>query len=800
MNTEMDTPQDSAQRQTRNETPMKKTAAQLWLKQVEKKTGEDCCKKLVELVLQREKDVLGEMGDFRTERTLAEEYMRNDFSARLGGPDGDIFQLRNETMGLIRSGIGFIVARIQDDLFGSLPWFAAIPEGTNDTILAGKIYEHSAWKLREAKFQSHGEDVVERVLNFGEAILRTSWKTDVQTYHRLRSVLIGPDGEPVLTSTGDYAYEEDEWVEGAETPNSKLQTPNIQGEGAPDGMPAHEGAETPAVEQGEGGNDLETEEAGEATAEESSVVANGMETEDAESPAEDAGEPTQGALVLVKDPTIIMGKGMHFEEMLIEESEVRYNGLDPQTIDWKNFRCSPSFADIEDADFRGHVYEMRFSALKAKVRQASGVEEADWDAETVAMFDKIRNDTTASKDEARTEGPSPAGSGGDEMNPLIKCLDFEMEWDPEGEGNPRLLFGTVLMKSEQLFYVEYGCNILPAGTSVYTVVAAYSLPGRWPGRGWWKLYDDVQRNADRIFNAILHRNEMNSNPMTGIHEDAIEEDVNDVVFRPGGRVTLQTGKTMKDFVDIMVMPNADAGSWQLLEFFMKLNQLETGVTSSAQGGLGDMPATSTATGIQSVLASGSTLHKRPARCIRDGLADALWKLLTLLYSNQDADETFNYGEGENAAVATLTREDVKNLRLNVRLTMTRFRQREVIEHSQQAIQVHTQYLALPESEKAGARPLYVELLRNLDIPGSDKIIREPVELPPPVDNTPPSERINISYKDLPPEGKAMLMESVKLPVGIEAIRAYEDAQAAGKGKERQTPNAKLQTPSEGGAA
>jgi len=790
MNTEMDTPQDSAQRQTRNETPMKKTAAQLWLKQVEKKTGEDCCKKLVELVLQREKDVLGEMGDFRTERMLAEEYMDNDFTARLGGPDGDIFQLRNETMGMVRSGIGFIVARIQDDLFGSLPWFAAIPEGTNDTILAGKIYEHSAWKLREAKFQDHGEDVVERVMNFGEAILRTSWKRDVQKYHRLRSVLIGPDGEPVLTSTGDYAYEEDEWQE-QETPNAQRPTPNAQGEAAPD---------APVVEQGEGGNDLETEAdgeavaeessvAGEATAEESSGVGNGMETEEA-APA---------ALVLVKDPTIVMGEGMHFEEMLIEESEVRYNGLDPQTIDWKNFRCSPSLADIEDADFRGHVYEMRFSSLKAKVRQASGVEEADWDAETVAMFDQIRNDTTASKDEARTQGTSPAGAGGDEKNPLIKCLDFEMEWDPEGEGNPRLLFGTVLMDSEQLFYVEYGCNILPAGTSVYTVVAAYSLPGRWPGRGWWKLYDDVQRNADRIFNSILHRNEMNSNPMTGIHEDAIEEDVNDVVFRPGGRVTLQTGKRMADFVDIMVMPNADAGSWQLLEFFMKLNQLETGVTSSAQGGLGDMPATSTATGIQSVLASGSTLHKRPARAIRDGLADALWKLLTLLYSNHDADETFNYGEGENAAVATLTREDVKNLRLNVRLTMTRFRQREVIEHSQQAIQVHTQYLALPESEKAGARPLYVELLRNLDIPGSDKIIREPVQLPPPVDDTPPAERINISYKDLPPEGKEMLMESVGLPVGIEAIQAYEDA-IAPKRKERPTPNAQRPTPNEGGSA
>lgn len=776
----MDTPTDSAQKQTPNETPMKKTAAQLWIAQVEKKTGEECCKKLVELVLMREKEVLGEMNFFRFERELAEQYMDNNFVARMGGPDGDIFQLRNETMGLIRSGIGFIVARIQDDLFGSQPWFAAIPEGTNDTILAGKIYEHAAWKLREAKFQDHGEDVVERVMNFGEAILRTAWKKDVQKYHRLANVLIGADGEAVLTSTGDFVYEEDAWQQGEGLKRGDAETQSEAG----DGTAAHEDAEVPAVEQGEAADDAETDGDG----------------ADAESAAEDAGEAqAAGTMVLSKDPSIVMSEGMRFEEMLIEESEVRYDGLDPQTIDWKNFRCAPSFATIEAADFRGHVYEQQLSQLKARMRQWTGTEEDQWDEETQAMFAALKNESTASKDEARTRGAngSAPGAGGDVMNPLVKCLDFEMEWDPEGNGNPRLIFGTVLMETQRLFWLEYGCNILPQGKSLYTVVSAYSLPGRWAGRGWWKLYEDVQNNADRLWNSLMLRNEMNANPMTGIHEDAIEEDAKDVQFRPGARVTLQTGKTMKDFVDIFAMPAMDSGTWQLLEFLLKLNQLETGVTSSAQGGLGDMPATSTATGIQSVLASGSTLHKRPARCVRDGLADALWKLLTLLYSNQDADETFNYGEGENRQVATLTREDVKNLRLNVRLTMTRFRQREVIEHSQQAISVQKEYLALPEGEKGAARPLYVELLRNLDIPGADKIIREPI--PPDPNAVPPVNeniRVNAAFKDLPPTAKGKFLDEVNLsapPEEIQQQQAAADAKAAPKRPEpRRVPQGAAQ--------
>lgn len=748
-----------AEETAEKKSPMRRTAAWYWLEDCERRTGADCCKDLVRLVIQREKEVLGEMSDWRLRRQRADEYMQNNFEARKSGLDGEIFELRNETMGLVRSGIGFLTARIQDDIFGSAPWFAAVPEGNQDVNLAAKLQQHAGFKLREARFQNAGEDAVERVLNFGEAILRTAWKRDVQEYARMAMVLVDAAGTPVLDSAGNYVEEDEEFV-----PASQLAGENAAG-----------------PESAEGGEEMEQAAPEAAPA--------GMES-------------APDKLVLARDPSVVMEEGMIFAEWQIDEREVRYNGLDPQLIHWTNFRASPSYPTLEDCPFRGHIYEMPMSALKARMREYSGVPEAEWDEDTRRMFDRLRADDTAPKTEERQKNPDPGAAGGDHKDPVVKCMDFEMAWDPAGEGNPRLLFGTVLVDSEQLFFCDYLMNILPGGKSLYTVVSAYNLPGRWSGRGWWELFEDVNNNSDRLWNCLLHRNEMISNPMTGVHEDVIKEDIMEVKFRAGERVTLNAGKTMKDFVEVFAMPNMDAGTWQLLEWFLKLNQLETGVTSSAQGGLGDMPATSTATGIQSVLASGSTLHKRPARNIRDGLADGLWKLLTLLYANQDKDETFTYGEGENETVAMLSRREVRGLKLNVRLTMTRFRQREVIEHSQQAIEVHQRYLALPENEKAAARPLYLELLRNLDIPGAETILRMPVDVPPPA--PPLRETVNFSYKDLPPEAQFIALQQIGLEVPLEVLQRHSAEQQPapkppGEPKALPAPASAPETPQEAAA-
>ncbi len=678
---------------------MKNTAAKLAFGAAAKRTGQDVEKKFVEVALSCEQAALTEMdAKYRPQRELVEDLMQNILTHRVDNEEKNIFRLSNRTMGLVRAGIAFVSARVTDDIFGSAPWFGAEPEGMADVELSERIQKHAAVKLREADFENIGEMSVDRAFNFGEAIYRTGWRRDVQKYERLASVLCeGPEGkeQPVLKPDGSYIEE----------------------------------------------RDLEV------------VVPEPAE------PGTDAAAAVEPRMMVRGTDIAVDGERHRFCEWVIEEEEVTYEGLDPLLVDWRNFRCATSYASIERAPFRGHIYERRFSQLVRKLEQLHGVSAEDFDDATKAMLDKCRNLPDTPQDEARVA--QEGGPTGDEKNPVVKCLDFEMEWDPEGKGETRWYFGTVLVESEQLFFVDYLANILKGGGSLYDAVAVYCLPNTWVGRGWWELYEEFNDNADRLWNTLIHRDNLVANPPAGVQWDAIEESKDDVqakIGQPGFHVSLRPEKTMGDFLSFAVFPNRDQSSWELLQFFMKLYQLETGVTSSAQGGLGDMPATNTATGIQSVLASGSTLHKRPAKEIRDGLKSVVGKNLTVLYTFHNKEETLRYGEGQNAVLVTLRPEDVRDLKLNVRILMTRYAAREQMDKAQAAVGVHTQYIALPEPEKAAARPLYVQLLKAQGIQGAEDIIRQPMEMnpnePPPPN---PLEQVKVGYTDLPAAAKVQLL-------------------------------------------
>jgi len=692
---------------------MKNTAAKLVLKAMGDKAGEDFCKKLTDFVIERVDDVLGEMADYRAVREKVERWMAGNFSDRETRETHNIFRLSNRSLRVVKADVAFLVARTVEDLFGTKPWFAVAPEGDSDGPLAQRIGKHAEWKLRLADFENVGEQAVERCFNLGEAIFRTGWRKKVLKYSALKMVLCsGPADapEPVVTAAGEYIYEGDEM-----------------------------GEEGPAAVEGEGQMD----------------VMDGMDTMDAAAPMDAPAAP--GRAIYTKAPDVVIEDGMRFCEVLVDEEEIAYDGLDPQQIDWRNFRCPTSYDCIEDSPFRGHVYERRLSDLISILEQFHGMPLEKMDAETQEMVDKLRAEDTTAKDGARVA--ASAGDAGDDKNPVIECLDFEFEWDPEGKGNTRWFWGTVLVDSVQLFFVDFLPNVMPGGASLYTAVPVHKQMNRWHGRSEWENYEDVQTEIDRLWNLILHRENMIANPPTGMNPDAIEENIEDVKRgwgRPGLVVTLKPQKRMTDFLDFAVFPNTSGETWSILDKLMAAHQLEGGVSSSAQGSVGDLPQTTTATGIQSVLASGSTLHKKPAKDIRDGLQVVVEKNLAVLYTQQDKAETFTYGEGDNAELVTLTPEDVRDLKMNVRILMTRFRNRELVESARTAIGVHTQYLALPEDEKGAARPLYTQLLKGLDVPNAENVIREPREpVPPPGPS--PLESVKVGYADMPVEAQAQLL-------------------------------------------
>lgn len=665
---------------------------------------------LTTFVAEQNKNVDAAMSDYRNKRLLYSRYMVNDFTDRVTDDEDNIFAQSNETLGAIRSQITFKAARTKGDLFGSKPFFTASPEGAMDGPLSEKIYQHFEWKLSCADAQETMEKMIDSAFNLGEAIVRISWRRDVDKYTQ-KLIVVGKKVEgksvPILTEKGGYIT-----------------------------------ADMDIMYLDEGGNEIEQVE----------------------------GEEPQGTPVFRDAPKVLVPTDTGETVWLrwaVDNESVRYEGLDLKQVDFTAFRCSPGYANVADAPFRGHVWEIRRSDLLGRLLNIYGPKD-NWPAEITALWELSGTQTSTSQQEPSSQ--LSVRAKGDEKNPLLKMLDAEILWDPKGEGDARWFFVSMLLDHEQAVpvYVDFLANELPTGhrihRSLYNIIAIDRLPNSWVGRGEWEKFDEDNAQMDRMWNNMLVTNSFSANPMTFINKDAFASDIAEMQFRPGAKFQVKTNFSPADGIHVFQMPDTNHLTSNLLNFKMTNNMLETGVTSAAKGGMGDMPATNTATGIQSVLASGSTLHQAPSNDCRRGFEILLTNAASVLYARQDKNETFTYGDGDDQITATLSAADVRDLALNIRFLMTRMRNTEIVEKARTALGVLAQWFGVPEMEKGPVRPVFISLLKGLEIADADKVIREPMEQDPnavqPQQDPVLIAVIKAIFPHLTQDGKAKALEKI----------------------------------------
>ncbi|NBS68347.1 hypothetical protein EBT31_05450 [bacterium] len=663
------------------------------------KNGEHGLKGLVEFIKKREADILSDMDDYRQWRQKSDWYMKNELEFRKSGEE-NIFKLRNKTLGAVRSGITFKVAKAQQDIFASTPWLNVAPEGNADMELAEKLGNHAQWKLRQAGAKVVGDEAIERAFWYGESVLRLAWDTRREKFERKQVVVVDPSGQPLTDAKGNFV-----------TADSLTTTDEATG------VPMF--VETPEIEY-----------------------------------------PSEG--------------GNRWEEYIVKEEVTTYDGLRFIPINWRSFRCSMAAKCIPDSHFRGHEYQLTRSEIRTKLVDLYG-EQSGWPQEIADLFEKTGN---APQGQQTEENQERSADPGDDNNPLIKCFDAEIFWAPSKDAEAAWYFVTILPEYPDVpLFVDYLANVLPInGTtyrSVYHAVAVNRMDS-WAGRSDWELFEPLNNEVDEMWNETRWRDGMIANPMSVVDESVIEERIEEVTWQPGTRLRRKKGSEGKAFIETVQMPETNGGTREDMNYLLMTNQLETGVTSAARGGIGDMPATNTATGIQSVLSSGSVLHAKPIGDCKEGFECLFTSALTLLYAKHDKQETFTYGEGENQVVATLGPEDVRDLTLNVTLTMTRASNTEKLENARVAIGAFMQYVALPPQQQQASRPLFVQTLQAASVKNADKIIAAPTEemMQPPAPN--PLEHIKVSYADLPPVAKAQVLAAMGIQVAPEDLEEPEE--------------------------
>lgn len=662
------------------------------------------------------------LAEWRKEMDRARRESEHKLEDRVNNREAQIFIKSNESTDVVPAAAEFVVSRICEDVFGTEPWFMVVPERTQapvgqeapDETLAKEIDEHAKWKMRCIGWKSAGREAIKTAVDLGTAILKTTWKRRVETYWRYDNVLVlaANPQEAITTGAGEYIFESDELQEQAGIPGAAGMmwhpAEDVRQAMHQDAMAsAVTGPMGEAAAPGAGGYDPAVVDAEHAACPRRTVAAKDVNV------AVDLGDESK--------------PGTHkWERYLIEERAVRYDDPLTETVDDRNFLAPLQFNRLEDVDFCAHVYDRRLSDIRAMLPKD--------DPKTTQILDNVRGNGVARKEPAKQE--DTAKDGGDVDNPRVKVAECYFDYDPLEDGNTCRVY--LVLLPTQLMGIDMGCdylaNVTPDGEYPFSAVAILKKKNQWVGTGFYETYRKIGTAIDRNFNAMIYRNDMHANPVIGTHEDAVEEELEEVEIGPGATVTLKKDMHMKDFIEAFALPDLDERTFEIIKMMINLFQSRSGVSSVAQGSVTDLPQINTATGTNAVLASGSTLTNELLEQIRGeigqgGLIDHLDKTMRLLYTRQNRAETFAYGHGQFRKIVTLTPDQVSNLKMHVHLLLTRFKQKQDADKAQAAFNVMTAYLAIPEQEKPAARILCLQLVKSQGFDNADSIIREPMAPP-----------------------------------------------------------------------
>lgn len=436
-----------------------------------------------------------------------------------------------------------------------------------------------------------------------------------------------------------------------------------------------------------------------------------------------------GALVVPAGAKITWRRGYQTRE------DVRFQGTRTTKLNHQNvaFREDAPKLELRFTNFY-HEVEMSVSEAMASLKLSRA------DALSLA---RVADVDQAEREEFNEVDAHPDSSGGEVetvvfgtleeemlMNRRVRLLECWVRVDPFGSG--RAINAYMVISTDQgddrLWYCDYLANLTPKGALPVFCHVWEREPDRLYGRGFFAKYSHVQKQVDDLWNQIAFRNRMHSNPFSAIRTENIESEEDDPNIRiePGGSVTPKAGKTLKECIEFLEMPDLDERSMELMQIGIQMVQLRSGITQASQGDMSALPENNTATGIRQLMSRAAVLIKKPIRRLRRSVGTEWQLTVNLFYGNFDRDEAFVWGEGEHMELLNMTAEQVRNLEIDCRMLLTQEQNQTKLESAQVASASLTEYLAQPEINKVSMRPLTLQIIKALEFDQADYIVRQPI--------------------------------------------------------------------------
>jgi hypothetical protein len=589
---------------------------------------------------------------------------------------GGIFEISNLIVPVTRRIVRQMIARAVKFFVGTDPWFAALPEGAGDRGLAEKVERYARFKLDKNKVRESMKQALTLAFVRGECVVKTTHQEKDQIYKKVAKVLVDATGNPILGADNDYITEADAFVPSQD----------------PSGM----------------------------------VV-----------------------MLLQRDMQTVQPLAPIFMEKLITRRSVIARGPTAEPIYYQDFICPLNSPSVDDADFVAHLYDAPVMYLADLYNKKSivpddpnaGLEKLRVAIEQIRLAASESGESKVGAGQARTERGEAIQSK-NESNPSLEVAECYLKYDADGDGITEEITLLLDVKNQKAIYYEYTANVTPDGKRPFTVLRINPVDGRWYGIGAVEQFKTSQDFIDLCVNR-LNFSQSASGRVTFWRPDATFEGSSNpnLLLNTGGTYTLRPGFASADALSYVTLPDVKNEQIDyMLNYFTQLVQLESGVMNGGDQEFSGLPSSQLATGIRSIDQSGSEMFSQYILDLESPMTQVLERLVVILLDNLDKAEAFNYLEGDAMELITITPDDVKSMRLNVRLLLTRYHGEQMLQSNAQAANLVTQFYGLPPEVQQKVGLFYTQSLKALGVVDAENIIQA-FEPPPNMGGMTPDGRI-----------------------------------------------------------
>lgn len=592
---------------------------------------------------------------------------------------GGIFSQSNVPLPLTAMVVDHFRSRAYDELLGERPFFTVRPQGANDRNKAQAIQRFSRYKLvDEADIETAFDHIITAAHTQRAGISKGIYHEDKDTFERmglkaLHDVSVQPPKPVEILGVGKI-LEDAEWIE------------------QPDPL-----AEPPP-------------------------------------PSADpmAPPPAPATRIHLKaDPSFILDASKHQFIPLgepVEFTRTLYAGPKSVLVESADFRAPDDCADLKDADFVAEYYDQTADWVIDRFLERAWCKKEDY---LVALKAFGADKKTGAGAEDNENPPRPdqiEGLNFDHRTHRVPIAECWFKWDVKDTGRPQYVVVFWDKRNKKPIFYDYQANLSPTGRHTYKAVTIARSRKRWWAYSIPELVEAFQEYIDEQFNRHSYRNRINANPIIAENPDAIVEKKRLSEIGPFETVLLENGKTIADYLQAFVFPNADMDTQELLDRCIDFVKLWLGISNLTQGDYSEVPQNTTAFGQDKTLNESAKLSRHHIRQVGRGLRLHLTDLVQILVATMDDEEVFYFNDGDVSLMGQMSADQVRSLTLDVSLVVGRAQNSQAIQATTLATQLVEKYATMlvqaPWMAKI-VRPLYKISLRLLGFDEVDELLPDP---------------------------------------------------------------------------